>query len=188
MTEGGGAGGRDLARREFLGAAASIVLVIVAVVLAVAGGGEEASEAFPSSPRLASLDDVEELAATLGHPIYWSGEQPGEDIELTTEADGSVYLRYLPEGSAVGDPREEFLTVGTYPVPGAQEALERAAAESGIELRRLEDGALILANPSSRGSVYLAYPGSDLQIEVYHPEPGRAAQLIRSGAIEPVGE
>jgi len=189
MTEGGRAEESGLAqRRGSLGAIASITLVVVAVALAVLGGDEEGPVDLPSPPRIAAAADVEGLASTLGHPLYWVGEREGEDLELTAEADGSVYLRYLPEGTEAGDPRQVFLTVGTYPVADAQGALRRAAKEGGVELQRLEDGTVVLPNPSSRGSVYLAYPDSDLEVEVYDPDPGRALRLVRSGAVEPVGE
>ena len=190
MTEGGEAGtGGSAQRRGLLGAIASIALVIVAVALALVGGGDgDDSAGIPSPPRIAEAGDVEELASALGHPVYWAGEPGREQLELAAEADGSVYLRYLPEGTEAGDPQQVFLTVGTYPIIDAQGALRRTAQENGGTLSRLEDGAIVLSTPSSPDSVYLAYPDVDLEIEVYHPDAGRAMQLVRSGAIEPVGE
>lgn len=190
MTEGGEAGtGGPAQQRGLLGATASIALVIAAVALALVGGGNgDDAAGIPSPPRIADAGEIEELASTLGHPIYWAGEPEEEDLELAAEADGSVYLRYLPEGAEAGDPQQIFLTVGTYPIADAQGALQRTAQESGGELSRLEDGALVLSNPSSPNSVYIAYPNADLEIEVYHPDAGRAMELLRSGAIEPVGE
>jgi hypothetical protein len=188
MSEEGGAGAGALAdRRRLWGAAASVALVATAAVLALVGGGGEASS-IPSPPQIVGVGEVEELASELGHPIYWAGEPEGESLELAAEEDGSVYLRYLTEGAEAGDQRQIFLTVGTYPIVDAQNALRRTAQENDIELNRLEDGAVVLPNPSSSGSVYLAYPDSDLEIEVYHPAPGRALELIRSGAIEAVDD
>lgn len=187
MSEEGGAGAGALAgRRRLLGAGASIALLVVAAVLALVGG-EGSAPSIPSPPTIVAADEVEELASQLGHPIYWAGEPNEEALELTAEGDGSVYLRYLAEGVAAGDQRQIFLTVGTYPVADAQEALRRTAAENDARLERLDDGAVVLPNPTAPGSVYLAYPESDLEIEVYHPDPGRALALIRSGSIEPVG-
>jgi hypothetical protein len=67
-------------------------------------------------------------------------------------------------------------------------ALKRTAEENDVPLRRLPGGSVLLPNPSSQGSAYLAYPGGDLEIEVYDPEPGRARELIEAGAVRPVGE
>jgi hypothetical protein len=174
-------------RRRQIGIAISAVLVLVAIVLVVQGGdGGDAPEAIDTAPHLVDVDDIAELEESLGHRLYWAGERPPDQLELTREADDSVYLRYLPPGVEAGDSRPQFLTIGTYPVAGAVEALQRTAAESRSSLQTGADGATILVNPSSRDSVYIARPDSDLQIEVYDPA-GEALELIRSGAVRPVG-
>ncbi len=175
-------------RRRTLGIAISAVLVLAALVLAFQGGdGEEEPEATEAAPHLVDIDEIGELEDALGHPIYWAGERPPDRLELTREAGDNVFLRYLPPGVEAGDPRQDYLTVGTYPFVDPVEGLRRTAAESDSSLQTAADGAVLLVNPSSQGSVYLAYPDSDLQIEVYDPSPGRALKLIRSGAIGPVG-
>lgn len=184
MSEAG-LGGAEIRRRiKWAGVAASVALVVVAVVLAITG----APEPVASGPHFADAGDLTDLEGELGHPVYWAGERPPAQLELKEEADGSVFLRYLSPGVEAGDPEQRFLTVGTYPVVDAVGALERTAADAEVSLGHAAGGAVVLANPSSAGSVYLAYPGSDIQIEVYDPTPGRSLQLIRSGAIGPVGE
>ncbi len=186
-------GGADAAaiferRRRVIGIAISAALVLIAIFLVAQGGDEEGSpEAVDTTPRLVDLDGVAEVEDALGHPVYWAGERPPDRLELMQDADGNVFLRYLPPGVEAGDERAEFLTVGTYPFVDPVAGLERTAAEGGASLRTADDGASILVNPDSRGSVYLAYPDSDLQIEVYDPVPGRALELIRSGEIQPAG-
>jgi hypothetical protein len=190
MTERG-AGGASAAerRRRLVGATAAAALVGVAVVLAlVGGGGDDHSEAFESPPHFTDVADLTDLEASSGHSIYWAGPLPATHLELTSEASGNVYLRYLPRGTEAGDPSPRFLTVGTYPLPDPVAALRRTATKSSSSLGHAAGGGVVLVNPSSRGSVYLAYPGSELQIEVYDPALGKALQLIRSGAIRPVGE
>ena len=174
------------------GVVASVALLVVAVVLAIVGGGGNGDdddvgvERVP--PKILLAEDLPGVEEEAGHEIYWAGLQGRTRLEVSVEADGSAFLRYLTPGTAAGDPDAGFLTVGTYPVPDAQDALRTAARQSGGSLGRVEGGGLTLEDPSSRGSIYLAYPGSDLQIEVYDPSPGRARELIRFGAIEPVGE
>jgi hypothetical protein len=186
-----GPGGLEIGRdpTRLAGLAASAVLVVAAVVLAISGGsGGGGSEPATVAAHLVEGADLSSLEDELGHPIYWAGERPPARFELSEEADGSIYLRYLPPGVEAGDPEQLYLTVGTYPVTDAVGALQRTAAGSGSTLAHAAGGGVVLANPASQGSVYLAYPGSDIQIEVYDPAPGRALQLIRSGAIAPVGE
>jgi hypothetical protein len=174
-------------RRRPIGIAVSAVLVLVALVLAMRDGGGGDAPSAAGTPRLVDVGDLTALEGSLGHEVYWAGERAPDRLELVEEADGSLYLRYLPPGVEAGDPRPGFLTVGTYSVVDAVGALRRAAAQAGSTLEQAADGASILVNPTSEGSVYLAYPGSDIQIEVYDPAPGRALELIRSGAIGPVG-
>ncbi len=178
------AGGR---RGRTIGVVASVALVLVAVLLAVQDQkGRADPESVDTSPHFVDADDLMALEDSLGHEVYWAGELGSDRLELSQKAEGSVYLRYLPPGTDAGDPRPRFLTVGTYPVVGAVAALRRTAVAAGSRLGHV-DGGVVLASPSSRGSAYLAYPGSDLQIEVYDPAAGRALELIRSGAIRPVG-
>lgn len=174
-------------RRRLGGIVLSLVILLTVAVLAIRGGDGGEAEAIDGAPRLADVEEVAALADSLGHALYWVGPRGEDELELTQEADGSVYLRYLPPGVEAGDPRTDFLTVGTYPVAGAQAALRRTAAEADSPLGRAAGGGLILANPEAPTSAYLAYPGSDLQLEVYDPEPGRALGLIRAGALRPVG-
>jgi hypothetical protein len=173
--------------RRLAGIATSVALVLTAAVLASVGGNGESATAPASAPRLVSFEDLVALEEALEHPIYWAGERPGKRIELAEDAEGSVYLRYLPEGVEAGDPRQLYLTVGTYPVVDAAAALRGTAEENGLSLRRLEEGAVLLSNPSSPSSVYVVYGDADLQVEVYDPAPARALGLVEAGAVRPVG-
>ena len=171
------------------GVAVSIALLAIAAVLAVTGGGEDDAGAVEQvAPRIVATEDLSDAEEAAGHEVYWAGPRAGTRLELSVESDGSVFLRYLTPGADAGDPEAEYLTVGTYSVPDAQAALRQAARDSGGTLGRAEGGGLTLESQSSQQSVYLAYPDSDLQIEVYDPSPGRALALVRAGAITPVGE
>lgn len=171
-------------RRRRIGIAVSALLVLTAFVLAARNEGPDSPDA---SPRLVDLEDLAALESSLGHPVYWAGRRPPDELELTARTDGNVLVRYLPPGTEAGDPRQRYLTVGTYPVVDPVAALRRTANQAGAELERMGGGAVALQNPSAPGSAYLAEFGSTLQVEVYDPAPGRALKLIRSGAIGPVG-
>jgi hypothetical protein len=188
MSDGGGAraGIRDRQRR-LAGIVLSLAIVVTVVVLAVQGDGGDGTPELDTTPHLVDEGDLLGLAASLGHPVYWAGPEGAERMEMTQQVDGSLFLRYLTPGVEPGDPRGIFLTVGTYPVVDAQGALRRTARKSGSQLGHVADGGLVLVNPAENTSVYLAYPGSDLQLEVYDPTPGRSMSLIRSGAIQPLG-
>jgi hypothetical protein len=134
----------------------------------------------------ASVQQLKALAVTLGHAIYWVGAQPSDTYEVTRTRNGSIYIRYLPPGVRVGDRRSNYLTIGTYPQKGAFEILKATAARNHVGTMKLENGGVAFLDKNHPTSVYIAYPGPDLQIEVYDPAPGRASQLVMSGQVAPV--
>jgi hypothetical protein len=141
----------------------------------------------PARPSAASEEQLKQLAAELGHPVYWAGAEAGMTYELTRTPRGRVYIRYLPQGVAVGSKRADFLTVGTYPQENALEVLKATAKKSGATTVELDGGGLAMIDPKRPTSVYIALRGQDLQIEVYDPSAPRARKLVTSGEIEPVG-
>jgi hypothetical protein len=154
----------------------------------VASGQVKPVGAPPQTPgsEAASVPQLKALGLRLGHAIYWAGAQPGQTYELTRTRDGSVYVRYLPKGVAVGDRRPDYLTIGTYPQRGALEILKTTAAKNGVSTLRLVNGGLAFVDKKHPTSVYVAYPNVDVQVEVYDPAPGRARQLVTSGQLAPV--
>jgi hypothetical protein len=139
-----------------------------------------------AGPALVSPAQLERAAATLGSPIYWAGPRAGYSYELTATESGRVYVRYLPRGVAAGDPRAGFLTVGTYPGDHAYADLKRAAAGKGVNSKRLPGGGLLVVPARLPKSVYLAFPGTDYQVEVYDPTAGNARLLASNGSIKPI--
>jgi hypothetical protein len=145
-----------------------------------------APPATAEGSRAASVEQLKALAVTLGHPIYWAGARPGATYELTRTTDGSVYIRYLPRGVAVGDRHPAYLTIGTYPQAGGLATLKATAATNHISTSKVADGGLALIDRKHPTSVYVAYPNVDVQIEVYDPTAGRARQLVASGQVAPI--
>ena len=138
-------------------------------------------------PTAASVDELKSLADELGHPIYWAGTRPGYTYELTRTTQGKVFIRYLPPGAKVGDSRPGFLTVATYPFPGAFAAVTKAARAAGSAATiRLADGGIGVVDGAYPKSIHLAYPGVNHQIEVYDPSPSAVRKLVASDAISPV--
>lgn len=125
-----------------------------------------------------SFTGLKTLAA-LGIPIYWVGELPGVRYELTKTADDRVFIRYLPAGVPIGSSKP-YLTIGTYPVRHAFTVTSRLAAKSGSVPVDVGKGAVAFSSRKSPESVFLAYRGSGVQIEVFDPTPGRARDLVSS--------
>ncbi len=137
-----------------------------------------------SGPVAASVADLDAVAARLGHPIYWAGPKAGYTYELTQLPSGRVFIRYLPSGTKIGDPRPRFLTVATYPFQGAYAALAKMAKDSArIDLAHRGVAVVDSTYPKS---IHLAFPGVSYQVEVFDPSPSAVRKLVASGAIRPV--
>ena len=71
-----------------------------------------------AEPTAASVDQLNALAARLGHPIYWAGPKAGYRYELTQTSTGKVFIRYLPDGSEGRRPEGCVPDRGDLSVPG----------------------------------------------------------------------
>jgi hypothetical protein len=141
------------------------------------------SSVAPLGPIAATPATLATYAKALGRPIYWAGPVPGYTYEFTETSAGNVFVRYLPKGVRVGDKRDTFRVIGTYPYIGALKALQ-AVGKRTVE--KLSGGGVLVKSAGHPKSVHIAYPGLDYEIEVYDPRPGRARILVLSGKITPV--
>jgi hypothetical protein len=136
-----------------------------------------------TGPIKLAVSGIRNLSSASGQPIYWIGRRPGNTLEFIRTADGKVYLRYLPPGVKVGDPRDDFTIVGTYPFPDAFRSLQQISGDKGVAV---PGGGIALVHEGYPQSVHVAYPDVDYQIEVYDPSPARALELATSEALRPI--
>jgi hypothetical protein len=179
------------------------IAVIVVAILLISGGGDDnngggttASDTTSTGgggtptqatkPIEATVDRLLELSSVVGHPVYWAGARPGKKYELTITPDQNIFIRYLDPGVPIGSKDVSSLTVGTYPVQDAVAALQHEADKPGARTASAPGGGFVLTSADAPQSVYLAYPDSSYQIEVYDPDPQRALSLATSGAIVPI--
>jgi hypothetical protein len=172
-----------------LGSHASLVILGLAVAAAASaltllpfrgGNGAPALPAQASRPAIVSQTQLERFAASADHPVYWVGPKPGFSYELTA-AKGRVWVRYLPAGVKAGDPRPDFLVVGTYQQPHSYSGLERAAKEADSVSARIPDGGLLVYSAPRPTSVYFSYPGVGYQVEIYSPSSETARSVVLDG-------
>ena len=165
---------------------ATLLAAALLTLLAGCGdGGEDEVEA--GEPAIVTAAQLSDFAAEQDEPVYWLGPREGAEYELAETGSGRIFVRYLDGGAVAGDPRPEYLTVGTYRSPDAVAALTRVARErDDVELARTDDGAALLVGRGSARRAHLAYPGEDVEVEVYSPVAGEALRLATSGAVRPV--
>jgi hypothetical protein len=170
-----------------LGAVVAVALVVGFGAWLIARDGDDGSNTERAKPVATTVADLRVLDEQSGHPVYWVGPQPGTKYEVTRTSNGNVYIRYLTEAAAIGDERPNYLTVGSYPFKGAYATLKKSARQDGTKSGRLPNGGIYIVSRERPNSVYAAYPGTDLQIEVFSPSASQARQLVASGKIRPVG-
>jgi hypothetical protein len=169
-----------------LGAVIAVGLAAFLVAWVAMNRSDDAPPAPGSGASAASESELKAFADSVSHPVYWAGPKEGYTYELTQTSNGLVYVRYLPAGTEVGDPRSQFLTVGTYPRAGGFAELQRAAKAKGAVSLKVGNDGLAVFSLSRPRSVYLGYPDAKYQVEVFHPSPDEARRLALSGAVVPV--
>lgn len=185
-----------LRSRTMLRAPLLALLVALTALTAITGCGSSSHDktttnsvaaANDGKPRIIKAKDLAGVQTVLGHPVYWVGEQDGKSLELTITQPGNAFLRYLSADSDLGSPKPDFLTIGTYPLKGAYAALQaNAKNHKGSKTAQTPDGGFVLQGADRPQSVYIAYPGKDVEIEVYSPSASTAFTTATSGDVKPV--
>jgi hypothetical protein len=174
---------------------ARLLAAMLAAAVLAAGGALAAmsllgddTPAAPAAGKPALLTDamLEAVTAASGHDVYGIATPAGARPEVTRGSNGEVWVRYLSGDAKVGDPRADFLTIGTYPRADALAAAKAAAAGDQQRSAELPDGGVMLWSVERPESVYAASPGSDLLVEVHSPSPERARALVSGGAVAPL--
>jgi hypothetical protein len=184
-------GGSERVRISAALAVAIAVGLLVWLLLIKGGDDSSSSEGNqkPSQPQTVSVVSESQLLPALkgtGYPIYWAGPRVEVGYEVSRPSPDRTFIRYLPKGEEAGT-EKPFLTVGSYQQPGALARIEELGQKPGAVLVKASGGGAAYAEGPAATSAYLAFPGVDTQIEVFDPKAGEALQLIRSGAIVPVG-
>lgn len=176
---------RLLLRAGVIGLAVVVALIAWLSTRGGDSGNEESAAPEHSSGRIVSSAELGETAATLGQPVYWAGAQAGNQLELTELSEGGTQVRYVPEGTEVGEGSAALLTIGSYPLPNPKKALEGFAKRPGSIVRHAKDGTEVVSSEESPTSVYFVSPDNSVQVEVYDPSPQRAMSLALSGRVQP---
>ena len=181
-----------------IGAVVAIALAAAFVIWLLVRGNDDSSTsstastttavtAKPIGPVAATPAALRSVSAQDKRPIYWVGPRSGQTYELTRTAAGSVYVRYLPPGAKIGNRRADYTIVGTYPKPNALSVLQDLAKQPNEKSVPAPGGGIAVYSTDAPTNVYVAFPGSDEQIEVFDPSATRALRLVTSGRVAPVG-
>jgi hypothetical protein len=171
-------------RRFRVGAVIVLVLAVALILWLVLRDDEDSSSS--SGAKAVSADQIEKLAESVDHPVYWVGPRDGYTYELRRQPNGTIIIRYLPQGVKAGD-KKPHLSVATYPFANAYPAVQKAARKSGSDSFDIPEGGLASFATRYPQSIHVAYPGTNYQVEVYDPKRGAAAELLKSGQLTAFG-
>lgn len=118
--------------------------------------------------------------------MYWAGRARDDSYELTETRRGAFQVRYLPAGTVAGDERPAFLTVSTYPYRRAYAVTSDSAEGKGMISTPAPGGGLAVWSDRRPTNVYVAYPGTDLLVEVDSPRARQARGLVTAGDVGPI--
>jgi len=166
--------------------AAALVVWLVVIRDDSSGSSTQSAQVTAIPPVAASPDRLRELSVEAGRPIYWLGPRAGRTYELTRTPQDRIFVRYLPEGVAAGAREAKYTLVGTYPVDNAYDVLKELAKAGGESSFTAPKGGFAVYSTEHPTNIYLAYPGSNVQIEVYASSAEHARELITSGQVVPV--
>jgi hypothetical protein len=173
------------------------ILVVVAAIVGVGlwlalshnskhnRGGNAGNIVKPIGPVLESQNYLASLALLSHQPIYWAGPKRGVGYEFTRVGRNDwIYIRYLPKGAKVGNKSAKYLVVSTYPFYNAYNRLKKGSHNKGVAG---PNGSYIWQRPNHPTSVLIAWPKVNYEVEVYHPNPAKAAAVAESGQVTRVG-
>jgi hypothetical protein len=149
-------------------------------------GGNPILGTASGDPKMVESTEVKTIADEIGHTVFWAGERPDTKIELRHDELGNTHVRYLTGGAEPGDPDPAYLDIGTYPFENGYSVLSQMAAEDGRKQVKVGD-AVGFYDPARPTNIYLGFPDRpDFQVEVFHPDPDGALEVVRSGDIVPM--
>jgi hypothetical protein len=179
----------SLSRRRIVTVAGIVVLAGLVTWFATSSsrdGGNPILGTASGDPKMLESDEVGTISDEIGQTIFWAGERPGTSIELSHDELGNTHVRYLTGDAEPGDPAPAYLDIGTYPFENGHKVISGMAAEDGLKRVRVGE-AVGFYDPGRPTNIYLGFPDSpDFQVEVFHPEPDGALEVVRSGDIVPM--
>jgi hypothetical protein len=115
---------------------------------------------------------------------YWSGPLDKALYSLVANSNGQVFVRYLPEGQGLADTAAKYRVIASYPQPNAYSVTQAAGNQANAISFINADGAQVFYSKSYATNVYLAFPESAFEVEIFDPGNGAALGLATtSGKI-----
>ena len=127
---------------------------------------------------------LREVVAKNKLTAYWSGPEENSLYSLAANSNGQVFVRYLPDGNGLSDTAAKYRVIASYPQANAYAVTQAAGNQANAISFINADGAQVFYSKSYATNVYLAYPESTSEVEIFDPGNGVALGLATtSGKI-----
>lgn len=154
--------------------------------LRVAGAEAGSVRLAAGVPTVVSPAQLTRYALASGRTVYWLGPIGDRRLEVTEAGAKGLFVRYLPAGAGPAGTADTFLTVASYPLDNAYRTAIRSSRAADAVSRRLGRGGVAVWRRSRPTNVYVAFPESDILVEIY--DPGRVVSrgIGRASGVRPV--
>ena len=184
-------------KRIFVGLALVAIISLVAVIISLGFSSDRKespiaiapNESAPASVTLieqaatiVSKDELIAASQATGFVIYWNGEMPDTNLELTVLSEGQVFVRYLPKEVAAGA-AEPYFTVASYYDPSGLAKVQNVGAAAGAKLVNYAGGAIAASASESDSNIYFAFDGYPVLYNIYSPDPQVGWNALETGTI-----
>lgn len=147
-------------------------------------GASQSLQSKVSGNQALTESELKGAAALLATPIFWVGPIEGYNYVLDASIDGLIIIRYIPEGTSLSDRSSAYTAVGTYRIADAFETTQEQGSESSSSVGFINgDGAAVYYDRQSPLNVYMAYPGLDIQVEIFDPRESVAINAAQTSGV-----
>jgi hypothetical protein len=169
-----------------IGVIAVVVIVVLALVVSYVRSGDDGDKVDTGLlNRRVGVEEFLSIAAQIDQTIYWAGPIAGYEYSIVPRPDGLV-VHYLPPSIPGTTNGGNDIQVGSYASPDPVAQTTGGADDPNDQLVELGGGSVLLVPSEFEKSVYVGFNGAPVQVEVFHPTAGEAANLVTSGRVAKV--
>jgi len=136
-----------------------------------------------------SQNQLQSLVVEESITAYWAGPRPGYLYSINTTAKDRVFLQYIQADKNSSNVVANSRVIATYFVKDGFARTVAAATRPGNTGFRNPNGSVVFYSKNRNTDIYLAFPGKEVQIEIFDPLAGQALSLaVLQDQITKVGE
>jgi len=166
--------------------AAGMATAVVFAFTSISTTGNTSAGALLGQVAL-SESELKNLVITNKLAAYWVGPQDGAKYSLISNSNGQVFVRYLPGGKGLDDTNADYRVIATYPQGDAFSITKAAGNQANAISFTNADGAQVFYSKNYAANVYVAFPDSPHEIEIFDPKDGGALSLAtKPGTIQKI--